>query len=222
MTEIMRPVHWTSPDTIGCEAEHPRKAAPFSLPELQQLILANHYTHSLPSGRSWFYQYEGAIVVFSIPANFNISKWLVGEPKSVLELTRLWAPDGHERNLLTQAIAFAVRHLRRDAPGYAALISYADPNEQPSKPAHQGYVYRAAGWKYLGQSEEGRFFRDAQTGQIYPRRKFHMGRRFLRDSEIVALGYVKEIKPGKHRYARGLTPRARRLIDLRGLACKSR
>jgi hypothetical protein len=92
-------------------------------------------------------------------------------------------------------------------PSILALISYADPNA-----GHQGGVYRAASWVYLGQSEDNRHYRSA-SGQIVPRRKFHSGKSFKRKVEIEALGYVEVILPGKHRFARGLTRKARQLIE---------
>lgn len=176
---------------------------------MRETLLARHYTHSLPSGKSWWFEFETAIVVFSIPPNKNISTYLLGEPNKVLELSRLWAPDGHAPNLLTRAIAFAVGALRPQARHIEALVSYADPNV-----GHLGGVYRAASWVPIGQAEEGRYYTDA-SGQVVSRRKFHSGRRSLRKAEIEALGYVELKRPGKHRYARGLTPRARRAIKER-------
>jgi len=73
-------------------------------------IVEHHYTHSVPSGKSHYIRF-GYIcyVVWSIPANKNIAKFILGWPGNVWELSRLWAPDGHEKNLLTMAISAAVR-----------------------------------------------------------------------------------------------------------------
>lgn len=174
--------------------------------EMISVICERHYTRSVPSGKSLYFDYDGAIVVFAIPANHNISKFLVGEPNKVWELARLWAPDNHRRNLLTEAIAETVKRFRKLELNTTALVSYADPNM-----GHLGGVYRAASWVYLGQSEESRNYR-ADDGTIVSRRKFHSGKRGLTKSEIEALGYVQLNLPGKHRYAKGLTKKARRLI----------
>ena len=104
-------------------------------------ITRNHYTASVPSGKSHYFAYGAALVVYSIPANKNIGQFLLGYTGEVWELTRLWAPDGHEPNLLTRAIKFTVRSLRIVEPGIEALVSYADPNA-----GHTGGVYRAASW----------------------------------------------------------------------------
>lgn len=179
--------------------------------DARKTICEYHYTHSWPSGKSYVFRYEDAIVVMSIPANYNVARWL-GCPKNrVWELTRLWAPDGHRPNLLTEAISHAVNafHALKLAD---ALISYADPNA-----SHSGGVYKAASWVQLGQSEEVRAYRDAE-GQIISRRKFHSGSVSMKKAEILARGFVEIKLPGKLRFARGLTRIGKRAV----LAKKSR
>lgn len=175
--------------------------------EMKALIIANHYTHSVPSGKSWYFEFETAIVCFAIPPNPFISKYLVGEPNKVLELSRLWAPDGHASDLLTRAISYAIGQLRNKARHIDALVSYADPNV-----GHQGGVYKAASWVPIGVSEESRYYVDA-AGQVVARRKFHSGGTHLRKAEIEALGYIEKKMPGKVRFAKGLTKQARKRIE---------
>jgi hypothetical protein len=120
----------------------------------------------------------------------------------VLELSRLWAPDGHEPNELTRLIASAARLLRKDAPACELLVSFADPNQ-----GHTGGVYRAASWHYCGQSSERRGYRTAD-GLSVSRRSFHSGSTSLPD----ALPMHKQL--GKLRYIRPLTRRARRSVRI--------
>ena len=177
------------------------------IPEhVRQLIIENHYTRSVPSGKTHAFEFGSAVVLFSIPANCNISPWLLGERNAVWELSRLWAPDGHAANLLTQAVADAVARFRQLEPAVAALISYADPNA-----GHNGGVYRAASWTPLGQSEEGRFYQ-AADGTVLSRRAFHSGRKGMTKAQILERGYEESKRPGKYRFARGLTKKARRAI----------
>lgn len=184
----------------------------FSVREMRHLICAHHYTHSVPSGENIFTQFEDAIIVFSRPANKNVSRWLIGADNLVWELSRMWAPDGHRRNLLTEAIAicvgdFCVAVRRLSSVHCRALVSYADPNV-----GHEGTIYRAASWCYLGQSEESRYYLGL-NGEITSRRAFHSGDRHLKKSEIIALGYSELSRPGKHRFAKGLSRWARAKID---------
>lgn len=169
----------------------------------KQQIIDAHYTHSIPSGKSAYYRYDTAIVCFAIPANQFIGKFLLGRVGTCWELARLWAPDQHEANLLTRAVASATREFHCDFPAVDVLVSYADPNV-----GHRGGVYRAASWVYTGQAEESRYY--TRGGQVVSRRKFHSGPRSLTKREILALGYEELRRPGRHRFARGLTRWARR------------
>lgn len=171
----------------------------------EQVIRQHHYSHSIPSGKSHYVQCGAAIVVWSIPANKNLAKFVLGRAGNVWELSRLWAPDGHEKNLLTQAISASVGVIKRlEKP--EALVSYADPNV-----GHHGGIYRAASWIYHGQSEEARYYRDA-NGNTVSRRAFHSGRKGMKKAEILALGYVEHKLPGKHRYVKPITTRAKRFL----------
>lgn len=186
---------------------------------IKNIICENHYAHSFPSGKTYCFRYEDAIVAISIPANNQVSTWLVGEKNRVWELSRLWAPSPHRFNLLTEAISRVVEDFKKLEPEAWALISYADPNTQGhngyNDVPHEGLVYKAASWASLGRSEDGRYFRHGTTGQVVARRKFHMGKKFILDSEIIALGYVKQNLPGKLRFGRGLTHKGRRIVARR-------
>ncbi len=172
----------------------------------KEIICRSHYTHSWPSGKSFVFTYEDAIAVVSIPANHMVSRWLLCPPNRVWELTRLWAPDGHRANLLTEAISFTVKEFNKLKLA-DAIVSYADPNV-----GHTGGVYRAASWVYLGQSEETRAYRNA-NGDVVSRRKFHSGNRAMRKAEILSKGYAELRLPGKLRFARGLTRRGKRAVQ---------
>jgi|SRR5215831_8528069 len=165
-----------------------------------------HYTQSVSSGKSHYFRYGDVLISFSIPANKNLGKFLLGRSCQLWELSRMWAPDGHERNALTRAISVCIHAFQKLEPQVEALVSFADPNV-----GHSGGVYLAASWTPTGRSEEGRYY-IGPDNEIAARRKFHSGRKILRKAQIEALGY-KEIKlPGKIRFVRGLDRKARRDI----------
>jgi hypothetical protein len=163
-----------------------------------------HYSHSVPSGKSYYVQHGPAYVVWSIPANNNLAKFILGKTGNVWELSRLWAPDGHEPNLLTQAISAAVGIIQTlERPD--ALVSYADRLHK-----HHGGIYRAASWIYHGRTDDCRGW--IKDGQWVARRKFHSGKKFLTKPEIEALGYVQCNKEGKERFVKPLSRHAKRHI----------
>lgn len=165
--------------------------------EAEAVIRREHYAHSFPSGWVRCYRIDEVWVVFSIPANKNLEGFLFSAPVGLRELARLWAPDGHGPNSLTCAIAKALRCLRRDAPECEAVVSFADPNQ-----GHLGGVYRAASWLYTGQSAESRYYLGLDGAPV-SRRRFHSGAH----SKVPDLPVLR--RPGKHRFVRLLTKRAR-------------
>lgn len=185
--------------------------APLNASQIQSAkaqLVTSHYTHSVPSGKSYYFEHGTAIIVFSIPANKNLGRFLISaEGPVVWELSRLWAPDGHPPNLLTQAISQGVRGLKHLVADLDAIVAYADPNV-----GHHGGVYKAASWLLHGQSSESRYYRRLSDGQVFARRKFHSGGRGLRKAEIEALGYIQEKRPGKIRYVKPISHRAKRIL----------
>lgn len=177
---------------------------------LADTIRKRHYLRSTPTRPVGYFEHDGAVICFAVPSSPTISPWLLGKPNAVVELSRMWAPDGHRPNLLTEAIAEAARWLRKHHPGYEAIISYSDPNV-----GHEGGVYRAASFVDLGQSDEPRYYRD-KHGVTVSRRKFHSGRQQHSEAEIAARGYMRTNGEGKWRFARGLTRAAR--LHIAGLA----
>jgi hypothetical protein len=170
-----------------------------------EMLCRHHYTHSVPSGKSHYFRFESALVCLSIPANKNIARFLGVE--NVWELSRLWAPNGHEHSLLTQAISHTSRAIAAlEHPD--CLVSYADPNA-----SHLGGVYRAASWSYWGQCEESRAYR-ASDGSLLARRKFHSGKWGLTKAQIEAKGFVELRLPGKHRFIKPLTKAARQITAM--------
>ena len=171
----------------------------------KRVIETFHYTHSVPSGKSHYVKFGDALMVWSIPANKNIAAFVLWDGAKVWELARLYAPDGHQKNLLTMAIKAGIALIKRlEHPD--ALVSYADPNV-----AHLGGVYRAASWVYLGQCSESRNYIDG-GGRVFPRRAFHSGKNSMTKKQIEGLGYTELKLPGKHRFAKPLSKRASSVV----------
>lgn len=107
------------------------------------------------------------IVVFSLPPRETGQRYASAV---TWELSRLWIDDGVPRNAESWLLAQAVRHVRRNHPDVRCLVSYADPSV-----GHQGTIYRAAGWRADGWTDQGRLvprfdYVDQRTGKRYGRR----------------------------------------------------
>lgn len=171
-------------------------------PEAKEIMVTNHYLHRFPTGWTMTYEVDGVLVTFSIPANRNLETFLFKERLNMRELARLWAPDGHGPNALTQAeaVSAACKQLRKDVPGCQAVCSFADPNV-----GHHGGVYQACSWDYTGRSSETRAYM-LPDGTPVSRRSFHSGS----TSRKPDLPEVRLL--GKERYVRCFTKHARRIL----------
>jgi hypothetical protein len=176
-------------DAARARAYRERKRIALTAPA--DVIRSRHYLHKWPSGKTYAFKFESAIAVVSIPSNRNAARWLGCR---VYELTRLWAPDGHRKNLLTQTMAYAVRQVR--ALDIAdALLSFADPGA-----GHRGTIYRAASWVCLGRSQESRGYL-SPDGRVITRR----GLWSTSKREHVVPDYPVVKLAGKLRFAFGIT-----------------
>lgn len=192
--------------------------------EAQEILRAHHYLGRPPQGRTRYIKFESALIVWALPSNFNAGAHFLPETEKpvIWNLSRLWAPDGHEDNLLTRAISESIKLLKqlelKEGRVIDLLISYADPYV-----GHGGTVYQAAGWIEISRSATSRDWVHSETGERRSHRSFHMGRTFLREPEIKKLGYVMVGVEGKHRFVQPLSRRAKKRYEpLREQALKKR
>jgi hypothetical protein len=133
-----------------------------------EIVEREHYLHrKIYLGRNISYgvtydDIDGlGVLMFGYPV-FHTKKYLVGpeEPLrngELVELCRVWLPDAFPSNSETAAIGKAIKFLRKDWPELhndgerrwlpvpRAIISLAD-----TEFTHQGTIYLAANFKYLG------------------------------------------------------------------------
>lgn len=98
------------------------------------------------------------------------------------------------KNACTFMLGAAVRHIRADRR-FVALVTYADESQ-----GHEGGVYRAAGWEYVGRNGPYPRWVDPATGRQVATQSTKTRTR----AQMLALGYVNSGSFHKHKYVRRL------------------
>lgn len=139
-----------------------------------RLVVEHHYMHRRPPVSFAFGLLVGdeikGVITFGIPASNHM---LVGacpsEPRSVIELNRMWCCDSLPRNTESWFVSRALALLPP-----RIVLSYADTKE-----GHMGYVYRACNFLYAGwtdmERKTARF--DYVTPGMHTRDAFRKGER---------------------------------------------
>jgi hypothetical protein len=118
----------------------------------RQICETKHYLKSYPGGSllafGVFVQSSllGVAVLGVGPTNVH-RLFQRTDPRRVACLSRFWLDDRLGRNCESRALAIILRHLKRDQEVIKALVAYSDPLA-----GHNGAIYRAAGFWYLGLS----------------------------------------------------------------------
>lgn len=125
---------------------------PIPLVAAKNIIVKNHYLHSLPGCTKLCFgafpgnRLLGAITFGAGPANaFRMVKDTSID--ECLTLTRLWLSEKLPTNSESRVIAVCIRYLKKYTK-IKFLVTYADPTQ-----GHIGIIYQATGWLYTGLSE---------------------------------------------------------------------
>lgn len=123
---------------------------PISFGDIKPWLLKRHYAHRIPPIIYAFGLYDmygclKAVCSFGRPvAHFLVKNVLGGSyQNNILELNRLCAEEGLERNTLSYFVSQCLHKL----PPPMLIVSYADTSHN-----HHGYIYQATNWIYTGLS----------------------------------------------------------------------
>lgn len=142
-----------------------------SCKQAKEYIIANHYTHGCHNAPSPCYGlFENGeligVIAFATPCSENVRASVFGPEykDSVIELHRLHIKDVTPRNTESWFISRALKLLKEDKPRIKAVISFSDSTQ-----GHQGTIYRASGFYYIGHTGKATFYLD-ETGRLrHPR-----------------------------------------------------
>lgn len=169
-----------------------------------------HYSGTMPSGKVvkigvWESGSFIGAVMFSLGASPQIHKPFRVSNTEACELTRV-ALRQHEHEV-SKIVAVALRLLSRQSPGIRVVVSYADPEQ-----GHEGVIYQAGGWTYLGPTSPCEHFEYIATGERVHSKTLKTGRRGYA-TELKARGVIRSIKVWKHKYAIAMDRDMRRQLQ---------
>jgi len=128
-------------------------------------VRMHHYLGYAPPGARaslgvYYREHLVGVMIFTRPCA------RLEDQQHTLELSRMVLLDHCPRNSESRALGLAARWVKKNMPEIHRLIAYADPAR-----GHKGTIYRAAGWRFLGETEgrpwnhAGRPRRDAAPGR---------------------------------------------------------
>lgn len=180
-------------------------ARPINYETAANMVETYHYAHRVPSIVMSFGMYVDDVlagcITCGLTPNPKALASICGDNYSGLELNRLFIHDWAPRNSESWFIGRLLRLMSSHHQECQFLLSYADPNAY-----HQGYIYQATNWLYLGQGcpesgspnsnliIDGEVWSGRKCGHVFGTRSIKR----LHEMGIMA-EYIQE--EAKHRYA---------------------
>ena len=172
----------------------------------KEIIVRNHYLHSVPGGTHMTFgvflehRLMGAMALGVGP--FNAYRLVEGAaPADCLTLSRLWLSEELPKNSESRVLGVVLRSLRKHT-NLKFLLSYADPAQ-----GHLGTIYQATGWIYTGLSQAMPLY-DLGDGKARHSRSLAHGYGTHSVRHFQHKGVTIEVinQPPKHRYVYFLDP----------------
>jgi hypothetical protein len=188
------------------------KPIPFVI--ARELIVKNHYLHSLPGGtKLTFGIFLGNSLVGAITlgAGPSLAYRLVSGATidDCLALTRLWLSEQLPPNSESRVIGTVLRALKRFT-AVKFLVTYADPAA-----GHTGIIYQSTNWLYTGLSDISPMY-DLGDGVLRHSRTlgYTFGSHSRKYFESRGINLKPVYQPAKHRYVYFLDPSWRERLEV--------
>lgn len=182
--------------------------------DIKQFVIDHHYSHNLNGvkiGHCFAARHHGVLVCAIVYGAMSTTAWrkFAKRESKVIELRRLVCVDEMGKNAESKFIGWTLRWLKKNAPKIEVVVSYADPAH-----GHEGVVYKASNFEYMGVSGGDSGFLDPESGKTYHSRTLRN-----RDEHGEYKPFVKRLRrkllrgeltkvdlPGKHCYRFALKP----------------
>jgi|SRR5579859_6381830 len=140
---------------------------PCKLSDVRAFVETHHYSHNLNGVKISFCfsaKHNGVLVGAVVYGAMSTTAWkkFADSEKKVLELRRLVLLDSVGRNSESRMVGYTLRWIKKNAPEVTVVVSYADPMH-----GHNGTIYKASNFRYIGLSGKDKGFLDPETGKTY-------------------------------------------------------
>lgn len=176
------------------------------LKDIRDFVETNHYSHNLNGVKiTYCFKaiYEDKVVGAAVFGQLSTTAWKkFGKSElEVLELRRLVFLDEAVKNSESRFIGWMIRYIKNNNFDIKTIVSYADPNH-----GHEGVIYKASNFEYLGLSGKDKGYKDKITGKIY-------------HSRALRTKYKGDYKPFVKKLRDKLEKGELEIIDLKGKHC---
>jgi len=202
----MAPIPEARAGSNPSSALHAIQLIPISHTEVRNLIIPNHYLHSLPGGTKLSLgiflntRLLGALT-FGVGPYLGYKIVNDANPDDVVTLTRLWLSDELPSNSESKVLGIALRSLKRDT-SLKFVLAYSDPSA-----GHLGTIYQATNWLYAGLSSATPLY-DIGDGILHHSRSLahSLGSHSIRYLTSQGIDVKTVPQSAKHRYIYFLDP----------------
>jgi hypothetical protein len=135
--------------------------------EVRNFIETNHYSHSINGVKIKYcfkVEYNGRLVGAALFGAMSTTAWkkFADSEQKVLELRRLVLLDCAGKNSESKTVGHCLRTIKKIDRDVEVIVSYADPHH-----GHNGTIYKASNFDYIGMSGGDNGYLDTETGKVY-------------------------------------------------------
>jgi hypothetical protein len=174
---------------------------PISKSTAKELLIREHYLHSLPGGTKLAFG-ERLLGAVTLGVGPFLGYGLVegARPEDCITLTRLWLADKLPKNSESSVLGIVLKALRRNTD-LKFVLSYTDPAA-----GHIGTIYQATNWIYTGLSSATPLY--GIDGRVHHSRSFaaSFGTHSIRYFASLGIQIKTIPQSPKHRYVYFLDP----------------
>ncbi len=170
-----------------------------SRPAANEYIVKHHYTHapSVSVLNLGVFRDNALIGVISygqsVAPKMHTALISYLQKDEYFELLRLHVKDVTPKHFESWFISESFKWIKEFYPKVKILVSFADPSE-----GHNGTIYQATNWHYVGKTSKAKFYRNIKTGKlVHPRTYLKWVQAGKWD---LIKDHVPEIRHGKYRY----------------------